>query len=163
MDQDPDPDEEIDPGLVECVTGTGLDAFPSLQSMLNAGAEAREQAEQAAQCDHEEEQDEQPESVAGKFPEPDPIDAWIAEQLAQSTDNLSVQPEPEPDESEPPVDDYELELDGSEDLEEEEAQADDFFDVEEDEAEEENEFAALLTPDVMAKMFANMRVNGVVI
>jgi hypothetical protein len=55
-----------------------------------------------------------------------------------------------------------LDSDGTEDLEEE-AQADGFFHVEEDEAKEENEFAALLTPDVMAKMFANMRANGVVI
>jgi hypothetical protein len=99
-----------------------------------------------------------PEPVTLPFPEPNRIDAQIAEYLSEPTDKLSVQDEPS---------DYELGVvsdDGSEDLEEEEDAADEFFEDDGDEpAEEENEYIALLTPEIMEKMLANMRANGIIV
>jgi hypothetical protein len=66
-----------------------------------------------------------------------------------------------------PVDEYadDYEEDGSEDLEEEEEAADDFFeDAAEDEDDEQTKrYKAMLTPEVMEKMLANMRANGIII
>jgi hypothetical protein len=93
--------------------------------------------------------------------------------LRDANDRRSPEPEPvkpfvlkfEPVASDEAVDDFCGEdFDGSEDLEEEEAKADEFFDEEAADAayaqEEENEFVALLTPEIMEKMLANMCANG---
>jgi hypothetical protein len=64
--------------------------------------------------------------------------------------------------SDEPLDEY----DGSEDLEEEESDADDFFrdeDSEEKDDEKTKRYKAMLTPEVMEKMLANMRANGIII
>jgi hypothetical protein len=56
-------------------------------------------------------------------------------------------------------------FDWSEDLEEEGADAEDFFDdpAEDEEDAQTARYKAMLTPDVMEKMLANMRVNGVIV
>jgi hypothetical protein len=72
-----------------------------------------------------------PEPVTLPFPEPDPVDVFVAETVTKYADKLSVQPEP--------VDDDYVDDDGSEGLEEEEA-ADGFF--EDDGDEEVNEYMA---------------------
>jgi hypothetical protein len=53
-------------------------------------------------------------------------------------------------------------FDGSEVLEEEEDAADDFFEEEEDAADEAR-IRAMITPEVMEKMLANMRAHGTII
>ena len=71
-------------------------------------------------------------------------------------------PDPEP------VDDYFEDVltdDGSEDLEEEEDAADNAaFEDDEDAPPDEQElkYMAMLTPEVMEKMLANMRANGII-
>jgi hypothetical protein len=116
------------------------------------------------------EYDPEPEPVTLPFPQPDPVDAFVAETVTKYTDKLSVQPEPEPDGSEPDpaVDDFfedVLSDDGSEDLEEEEEAADGFFEDDGDEPvdEEEQKYMAMLTPEVIEKMLANMRANGIIV
>jgi hypothetical protein len=92
-----------------------------------------------------------------RFPEPNIIDAQIAEYLSDPTANLAVQNE---------SGDYELGVvsdDGSEHLEEEETSVDEFFEDDDEPAEEENEFIAQLTPEIMEKMLANMRANGIIV
>jgi hypothetical protein len=66
------------------------------------------------------------------------------------------------DHDDPGEDDF---FDESEDLEEEEADANNFFDepVEEEDDEQTARYKAMLTPEVMEKMLANMRANGIIV
>jgi hypothetical protein len=128
--------------------------FPGLAERLaqvDAGFEALPRDDESEDQDYEPE----PEPVVLAFPAPDPVDAFVAKTVSECTDNLSVK-------DEAPVDEY----DGSEDLEEEESDADDFFD-DDDSGEEDDEqtarYKAMLTPDVMEKMLANKRANGIVV
>ena len=132
-DTDPEPvDQEITPGLMECVAGVGLDGLPVLKEMIERGEEAIYRHEHAADDDYE--------------PEPDE----------------TILPFESPTVAESDADDF-FE-DGSEDLEKEEDSADDFFSEEEDaDAEDEARIQAMLTPDVIEKMLANMRANGTIV
>ena len=97
-----------------------------------------------------------PELVTLPFPKPDRTDAQIAEYLSEPAADSAVEVEPG---------DVELGVfyDGSEDLEEEEDAADHFYDDEEELDEETRGYMAELTPELMEKMYANMRAHGIIV
>jgi hypothetical protein len=162
-------DEDITPGLMESATGTGIDAFPWLKNAVEPPVELP--------CPDPEPEPEpdgpviptvlyeyNPETdpITLPFPEPDPADALVAKIVTKYGNKVQEGYEP------PPVDDYSEDVladDGSEDLEEEEEAADNgFFEDDEPEPvdEEEQKYLAMLTPEVMERMLANMRANGII-
>jgi hypothetical protein len=166
------------PGLAERLAkvdagfaGAGLDAFPWLKNAVNPPV-----AEPCLDPEPDPEPDGpvippvlyeyDPEPVTLPFPEPDHVDAFVAETVTKYGGKFQAADKEEPADF---FDDT-LSDDGSEGLEEEEEAADESW-FEDDGAaapvepvdEEEQKYLAMLTPEVMEKMLANMRANGIIV
>ena len=157
-------DEEITPGLMECSTGAGLGFSEWMENAVNGG----EEAEAEEEVEEEDEDDDEPLDVL-QMPKVE-LDDYVCppinlahlrayqerERLRQEKKKLKL------------VSDEEvIERVGDERLEEEEDGVDDrLLEDADDEDDEEEEFdidtyePPPLTPEIMAKMFANLREHG---
>ena len=167
-------DEEITPGLMEGSTGAGLGFSEWMENAVNGDEEA--EAEEEVEEEYEEEEDE-PADVL-QMPRPEPVDDYVpppinlAHLRAYEERERLRKEQAEKKKLKLVSDEEVIERTGDERLEEEEDGVDDRLledpllvdDDDDDEGDDEDNcddyVPPPLTPEIMAKMFANMREHG---